>query len=229
MAQNKTPEEQRAVIAKLAKLLRLSRGTDHAAEAASALAKAAELAAEAGLALDGIDADSDTPRITHEAGGAKRCSHSRQRCHSILRRHFGVDVLGSSHQGAIYVGPALNIALARHIETYLVRQCAAGWTAFHAPKKRRRKTDMRRAYEFGFYGGIDKVLAAHPIRNDSPVLAAAIEKYVGETFAVVTTKYRAPSMRYRETIMNGFMDGRATPCSRPVAGAAPAMTIGGAA
>lgn len=221
-----TPEEQRAVVARIAKLLRLSHGTDHAAEAASALAKATAIAAEAGLALDGIDADATTPRIVHEYGGVKRRSHSRMRCHAVLSRHFGVDVIGSSSRGVIYVGPAINIALARHIDTYLVRQCAAGWANY--PDMRRRKAHHKRAYEYGFYGGIERVLREHPIRNDDPALSAAIEQYVGDNFRVTTRPLGKPDKRQSEMVMNGFIDGLATPCSRPVAGAAAAMMIGGA-
>lgn len=222
-----THEAQRAVVARIAKLLRLSRGTDHAAEAASALAKATAIAAEAGLALDGIDADATTPRIVREDGGVKRRSHSRVRCHIVLSRHFGVDVIGSSYSGTIYVGPAINIALARHIEAYLVRQCAAGWSAM-AGGRRRRSAGSRRAYEYGFYGGIDRVLREHPIRNDDPALSAAIEKYVGDNLRVTTKPMGKPDKRHSEMVMNGFIDGRDTPCSRPVAGAAAAMMIGGA-
>lgn len=228
MSPQLTPEAQRAVVARIAKLLRLSRGTDHAAEAASALAKAAAIAAEAGLALDGIDADATASRIVHEAGGVKRRSHSRLRCHGVLRRHFGVDVLGSSYSGTIYVGPAINIALARHIETYLVRQCAAGWSAMSGGRRRRR-AGSKRAYEFGFFCGIDRVLNEHPIRNDSPALSAAIEQYVGDNFSVTSEPVGKPNKRHSEMIMNGFIDGRATPCSRPVAGAAAAVMIGGGA
>jgi hypothetical protein len=210
---------QQDVINRIAKLLRLSRGTDHAAEAAAALAKAAAIAQAAGLVLDGIDADVTAPRIVHEDGGAKRRSHSRMRCHGVLRRHFGVDVIGSSWSGSIYIGPAINIALARHIETYLVRQCAAGWVAFSVPTKRRSKAGVKRAYKCGFYSGIEEVLQAHPIRNDNPELAAAIEKYEGENFRVKSAPIARPDKRHQAAVFSGFIDGNATPCSRPVDGA----------
>lgn len=223
-----TPEQQRAIVARIAKLLRLSRGTDHAAEAAAAMAKAAEIAAEAGLALDGIDADATVPRIAHEAGGARRRSHRRVRCHGVLRRHFGVDVIGSSKQGAIYVGPAINIVLARHIEEYLVRQCAEGWSAMSGVRRRCR-AGGRRAYECGFFLGIDKVLQARPIRNDNPALAGEIEKYIADNFRIRSSPLAPAAQRYAAFMMAGLAAGRNTPCSRPVDGAAAAVMIGGGA
>lgn len=229
--QNMTEDAQRAVVARIAKLLRLSRGTDHAAEATAALAKAAQIAAEAGLSLDGIDADATDPRIVHEAGGVRRRSHSRIRCHGVLRRHFGVDVLGSSGRGAIYVGPGINIALARHIETYLVRQCAAG--VVQSPSLRRLRGRNRaaatRAWEFGFYCAIDNTLTLHPIRNDNPLVAAAIERYIADTFALTTSPVASPSRKHAADAFAGYVRGSSTPCSRPVAGTVPGMMIAGGA
>lgn len=230
-----TPQ-QSAVIERIRKLLRLSRGTDHAAEAAVAMAKAVAIARDAGLALDGIDAGDTTHRITHEDGGVLRRSCSRQRCHIVLRKHFGVDVIGSSWRGAIYVGPAINIALARHIEIYLISQCAAGWAQHLAANPRRRpwrdttasarreRTRARRDYEFGFYRGIDGVLLAHPIRNDLPALDSAIQLYISERFALTTTPIATPS-RPSIALTAGYMAGLATPCDRPVHGAPSSLAL----
>jgi hypothetical protein len=88
---------------------------------------------------------------------------------------------------------------------------------------------FRHAYEFGFYAAIDQVLREHPIRNDSPALASAIERYTAENFKVTFSDMQPPSRKHQAALVSGLVRGYATPCSRPVAGAPDAVMIGGVA
>lgn len=216
---------EQQLLDRIRKLLRLARGTTHRAEAEAALLKAAELADGAGLAIDGIDADRQEIRITHERGGVRRRSHSRLRCHGVLRRHFSVEVLGSSGTGCIYIGPAVNIAIAQHVEAYLLRQCADGWLVAAAAQQwgptkaaARKKKAARQAYEVGFYFGINKVLADRPVRNDAQEIKTAVERYMGTNFKVSRKTMAAPSKQHAGAIYAGMLRGAATRVDRPVDG-----------
>ncbi len=225
---------QEKIIERIRKLLRLGRRSDHPAEAEAALAKAAEIAAEAGLAVEGIDADLQAARITHEAGGARRRSHARQRCHAVLKLHFGVKVLGQSEIGCMYIGPAVNIAIARHVEAYLLQQCAAGWRDEAGRRRILRQAcgdGPKRAFEWGFFLGVNEALKRRPIRNDGAEIARAVERYMADRFKITRTPIAPPSARHDAAAFNGIYRGARTPVDRPVAGAeAPrALAAGGAA
>jgi hypothetical protein len=217
-------QEQR-IIERVRKLLRLGGKTNHRAEAEAAVAKAHEIAAGAGIAIDGIDADREAVRITHEEGGARSRSHARKLCHGILKNHFGVCVLGSSTHGAAYVGPAVNIAVARHVEVFLLRQCGALWSAYatkaHGVRVPRKMTQRRRAWELGFFAGIDHVLRQRPIRNDSEDINRAIRQYVSDRFKVKAMKMNLKTQkRHTNDLESGFQDGKSTRLDRPVEAAA---------
>ena len=217
-------EQEQRIIERVRKLLRLGNKTNHRAEAEAAVAKAHEIAAGAGIAIDGIDADREAVRITHEDGGARAASHARKLARAILGNHFGVLVLGSSTHGAAYVGPAVNIAVARHVEVFLLRQCGALWKAYaaaHGVRGPRKMTQRRRAWELGFFAGIDHVLRQRPIRNDSEDINRAIRQYVSDRFKVKAMKMNLKTQkRHTNDLESGFQDGKSTRLDRPVEAAA---------
>ena len=209
------------IVDKIKKLLRLGRGSNHAAEAQAAIEKAYELASNAGISIDGIDMDKDSKRITHECGGVRRCVYARRLAHGILKRHFSVLVLASSQRGCVYVGPSVNIAIAKHVEAFLIRECASSWSAFTTSMRKQRirvTANKRKTYELNFFAGIDSALRMRPIRNDRDEIQKAIDKYTESNFSVVTTKLDKPTREDKAVATNGYLHGLATNVSRPVEG-----------
>ena len=222
-----TPEQEKA-IDKIKKLLRLGRGTNHAGERDAALAKAAEIAAAAGLDIGGIDAGEGGQRITRETVALSRRSHARACVHTILRRHFGVFVVGGGGR-LTYFGPAVNIAIARHIELYLLREAARGWAGYRdANRLRRRGLGARRkVWERGFFGSVADALEARPLRNDAEALRQEVEKYA---FSVMRIRIKnSGTLRSGNTadLLAGMNAGDNINLARPVETAAQTRQIGG--
>jgi hypothetical protein len=220
---------QEQAIEKIKKLLRLGRSPNRN-EAMAAIGKAHELAAAQGVAIDGVDPDAEHAKITHESGVITRRSHARKLCHGILKRHFGVMVIGSS-DGAIYVGPDVNIQIARHVEEFLVRQVGSEWREWAELKKigarRKAPPERRRSFENAFFGAVDLELELRPIRNDAKQIRMAIEKYVQRNFCVRTSPMNVKtSNRYLDDWYAGHEAGHNVKLSRPVDAAVRARMIG---
>ena len=181
------------------------------------------------LAIEGIDADSEPARITHERTGVKARTHARVLCHGILKRHFSVLVLGNSG-GGVYIGPAVNIAIARHVEAYLLRECSAAWKRHaeaHRIRKPRATGNRRRVFEFTFFCGIDHVLESRPIRNDRDETMRAIERYASERFQIQKSPFAAPKRHNGADYMGGLHAGKNTRLDRPVEAAAEQHRLAG--
>ena len=220
---------QEQAIEKIKKLLRLGRSPNRN-EAMAALAKAHELAEAQGVAIAGVDPDAEHARITHESGVITRRSHARKLCHGILKRHFGVMVIGSS-DGAIYVGPDVNIQIARHVEEFLVRQVGSEWREWAELKKigtrRKAPPERRRSFENAFFGAVDLELELRPIRNDADQIRLEVEKYVNRIFCVRHTKMNVKtSNRHLDDWYAGHEAGHNVKLSRPVDAAVRARMIG---
>lgn len=207
------------VVERIRKLLRLGRGTNHDAERDAALAKAAELAAEAGLDIGGIDADGGGVRVTHERTPLVRRSHARTCVHSILREHFGVTVV-SGWRGCVYIGPRVNIEIARHIEVFLLREASGGWARHRKGLRRVRDAGRRRKqWTHGFFCAVATALRARPLRNDAEALRAAVDRYMAEHFDVKHRKGWTPP-RVSGAVVAGWDDGKQVNLARPVETAA---------
>lgn len=216
-------------IEKIKKLLRLGRSPNRN-EAMAAIAKAHELAAAQGVAIDGVDPDAEHAKITHESGVITRRIHARKLCHGILKRHFGVMVIGSS-DGAIYVGPDVNIQIARHVEEFLVRHVGSEWREWAKLKKigtrRKAHPERRRSFENAFFGAVDLELELRPIRNDADQIRLEVEKYVNRNFCVRHTKMNVKtSNRHLDDWYAGHEAGHNVKLSRPVDAAVRARMIG---
>ncbi len=220
--------EQLRILDRIRKLLRLGRSS-HKAEAEAAIAKAHELAQEAGIAIEGVDADQEATRITHERGSLKARTHSRLRCHNILKRHFSVWIIGSG-DGVLYVGPAVNIAIAQHVEAYLIRECSTARTA-HAKankiRKPRTSSERRKVFELMFYHGIDEVLNKRPVRNDRDEIMQAVERYARDNFDIRSQSSQPPKRCNALDYLGGLHSGRSTRIDRPVSDAAKATELAG--
>jgi hypothetical protein len=220
---------QEQAIEKIKKLLRLGR-SPNCNEAMAAITKAHELAAAQGVAIDGVDPDAEHAKITHESGGITRRNHARKLCHGILKRHFGVMVIGSS-DGAIYVGPDVNIQIARHVEEFLVRQVGSEWREWAELKKigarRKAPPERRRSFENAFFGAVDLELELRPIRNDADQIRLEVEKYVNRNFCVRHKPMNVKtSNRHLDDWFAGHEAGHNVKLSRPVDAAVRARMIG---
>ena len=216
--------DKEKTIDKIRKLLRLNRGTNYSAEAQSAMAKAHELSASIGVAIEEIGND-DPNRIAHEQRGVRRVTLLRRIIFQILKKHFSVHVVQSYWKGAIYIGPAINLEIAKHIEHYLHRAASEAFYDYMAglPAVKRRTAAQRRviykSYMMGFFGAIDRTLEESPKRNDAEAIGKAIEAYTNTKFYVMT-KPNKPGTKSRndDAASKGFGDGSNVDINRPVNG-----------
>lgn len=217
---------QQKAIDKIRKLLRLGRRTGYEGERAAALAAAARIAAEAGVALDGVDADAESPRVTREEVRLARRSHARTLAHGILRYHFAVFVVGG-RGSLLYFGPAVNIAIARHVETYLLREASREWAAYRAERRLRGRglLERRRLWERGFFGEINAALYERPLRNDAEEARLAVEAYARSVCRITVKRHPRPRGRSRADLLAGACAGSRVNLSRPVEASAQARRI----
>lgn len=143
------------IIERIKKLLRLGKdGAATPAEAASALAKALKLAADHGLKLEDIPADSDSGILTHEtlkstAGQAQLLAAG------IVKAHFGVDTLfiTGGRREIHFIGLPEQVALASYVFTYLVRTMCRAWRTRENKRLRDRNAFLR-----GFAAAMNRLM-----------------------------------------------------------------------
>ena len=172
------------IIDKIRKILRL--GNDHGAtaeEAASALAKAQQLAAEYGISLTEIPDESDTASGLTHASVPSLAGLPHKLASGLVERHFGVatlfDPLGAKPLIHI-VGTPNQIDLATYVYVYLVRVIRQSWQ--RRPNKRLRD---RESYLRGFTVAISKKLP-RVFPQDGLVLSA--DAYINGVLIVPGTK-----------------------------------------
>ena len=207
------------IIAKIRKLLRLGHGTNHVAEAQSAIAKAHELAAQAGINIDTIS-EQDPIRVTHEAVGLRRVSYERKAVHGVLITHFGVKMVYDKGHEVVYIGPEVNIALAKYIEEYLIRAVAAAWKVYDRERpqgwSKFENRGTKRSFVLGFFDSIHKTLENRPIRNDMNTLKRAIETYTMALYPKLITRRHKCSLSDTNAAMRGKEAGATVSLNRPV-------------
>ena len=199
-------------------MLRLALGTNHEGERDTALAKAAEIAAAAGLDVGAIEpGDSDTGRMTREAVRMARLTYARKRAHSVLRAHFGVFVV-SGGGSMTYFGPAVNIEIAKHVEVYLLREAAQGWKLYREKMRlgKRGLMQRRRVWELSFFSAINEALEARPLRNDAAELRAEVERYAHSVVKIVIRTPPKLGNVHAADYFSGRRAGQAVNLSRPV-------------
>jgi len=210
-------EKQAKIVERIKKLLRLGRRTNHEGERDAALAKAAELAAAAGMEIGGIEpGETAQARITSEQVKFARRTFARVNVHFILKEHFGVFVVGGGGR-LVYFGPAVNIAIARHVEVFLLREASQGWAEYRAANKLRKRglAVRRKVWENGFFIAVTAALCRRPLRNDAEELRHAVERYAHSVMKLKTTKMQIPRGNARD-FLDGQDAGRAVNLSRPV-------------
>lgn len=166
------------IIEKIKKLLRLGKdGAATPAEAAVALAKALKLAAEHGLKLEDIPADSDSGVLSHEtvkstAGPAQLLAAG------IVKTHFGVDALFITGGSKLihFIGLPEQVALASYVYTYLVRTMCRAWRTRENKRLRDRNAFLR-----GFAAAMNRLM---PYVFHRPGLILCAKRYVDEVICV---------------------------------------------
>ena len=212
---NDNPE----IVEKIRKLLRLGRGSNHIAEAQSAIAKAHELASRAGVNITDIG-DHDPVRVTHEVVGLRRVSHAREMAHTILFTHFGVQVVLHGGRDVVYIGPVVNIELAKHVEEFLVCACAAAWREYDRERPQdwdawaNRQT--KRSFTHGFYHAIHTTLANRPIRNDAREVQHANKMYLMALYPETRRRRQDNSIHNPNAALHGKQAGANVNLNRPV-------------
>lgn len=181
------------IINKIRSIVRLARraGTDGERVAAENAAK--RLADKHGIALETIDVpDADATAKAFKDDGFHNVPATEMGFIThILRKHFGIIVIqarvpGSQKARLTWVGTAINVDIAKHVYTVLLRACRKDWGEARIEKRKARSavvdwrtpTAERRAIvklrnlkQMDFYNGwfamIDKKLTEHPLRNDT--------------------------------------------------------------
>lgn len=194
-------------IERIKKLLRLSKdGAATAAEAAAALAKALQLAAEAGVNVADIPVDNDSGCLGHESI-ASQAGPAHRLASGLVKTHFGVETLFDSRGGKKqihFIGLPEQIALASYVYTYLVRTMRTAWR-----KRTNKRLRDRDAFLKGFSIAINQLM---PETFHRPGLILSAEKYIdniliGTDPNVIRQSLKAPSANSDKALQHGYQAG----------------------
>lgn len=195
------------IIEKIKKLLRLSKdGAATAEEAAAALAKAMQLAAQAGVSLADIPADSDSGVLGHQTIDSQ-AGPAHLLAAGLVKKHFGVDTLFDSRGGKKrihFIGLPEQIDLASYVYTYLVRTMRSAWR-----KRGNRRLRDREAFLKGFACAINRLM---PAAFHRPGLILSAERYVedviiGQDSNVKMSNLKGPEAKSDRAFHHGFEAG----------------------
>jgi hypothetical protein len=195
------------IIDKIKKLLRLSKdGAATAEEAAAALAKAMQLAAQAGVSLADIPADSDSGILGHQTIDSQ-AGPAHLLASGLVKKHFGVDTLFDSRGGKKrihFIGLPEQIDLASYVYTYLVRTMRSAWR-----KRANRRLRDREAFLKGFACAINRLM---PAAFHRPGLILSAEKYVQDVLIgtdpnVKLSSLKGPEAKSDKSFHHGFEAG----------------------
>jgi len=131
--------------------------------------------------------------------------------------------------GLTYFGPSVNIAIARHVEIYLLREAARGWSEYRAANRLRKRGlgARRKVWERGFFGAVADALEARPLRNDAEALRQEVERYAFSVMRIRIASSESPRSGRTADVLAGMFAGDKVNLSRPVETAAQTWQIGG--
>lgn len=201
---------------KIRKLLRLSRDAKATAnEAAVALAKAMQLAAENGIDLDKVSTDDADASVTHRTTSAV-FGVAERNASSLIKRHFNVDALFSKRGGKAvvhFIGYPETCDLAIYVFVYLVRCARNAWKT--RPNKRLRN---RESFIYGFFLAINELM---PPKFHQPGLVPSFKSYTEEVLlqgAKLITKRVAPKSAPIKALAAGFRAGQSNGINNAIRG-----------
>jgi len=164
-----------ANIEKIKKLLRLARDKSASpAEAATAMSKALEMAATAGIDLSKVPTDAHSSSLTHRTTKAPWGSAERHAA-VLVCKHFSVQALFSEIDGRKVVhfyGRVDACDLAIYVFVYIVRCARTAWK-----NRANKRLKNRASFIYGFFLGIDELL---PAKFHQPGLLPAFKAYRDE-------------------------------------------------
>ena len=147
--------------AKIKKLLRMAKDrAASSAEAATAMRKAMELAAEHGIDLTAIPPDDPEHGGMTHASETSQAGPAHRKAAALVRRHFGVDPLFDStgEKPVIhFIGFESNTQLALYCYTYLVRASRAAW---------RKRANKRREDALKARAILEALIHGHNVQGD---------------------------------------------------------------
>lgn len=172
------------IIDKIRKLLRLGRDSAASpAEAASAMAKALQLAAEHGIDLGKLPADDGKGGgMTHQTENSTK-GMAQHQASRLVKRHFGVQTLFDStglKPVVHFIGLEENCHLARYCYVFLVRSMNTAWR-----KRANRRLRDREAFIRGYAVAIDRAM---PAVFHQPGLVLSSDSYIERVFMSPGTK-----------------------------------------
>lgn len=207
------------ILDRLQKLLRLARSSNPH-EAALAMQRAMELAAEHRIALDQVDPDRESPRFTHRQHEDHfvRLPHEHQFAAAICKAFFDVrcivqQVCRPGRGGYLQrrevitiVGTKSAVEIAHYVLGFLVHHFRFCW------RKHRGRCRNRYAYMHGMFVGLYGKLAERhtaPATGHEAALVVSMDHYLAEHFGDLT-KHGFTKPTATAAHMAGYLQGRQT-------------------
>lgn len=216
------------IVDRIAKLLRLAKSSNPH-EAAAALAKAMELAAEHRVALESIPLEeAETAKRTahRDTDPFARLSYDRKYACIILRRFFRVRVI---HRGAIvmrdglpaasrkisFVGQTADLEIALYVYAFLLAHFTYCWS-HHRGRLRSRPSFVRGMFE-GIFSKLYEAEAAAGAARTGTELAESFGHYISLHFGPTEQmKNRLPDADASAARYRGYVHGRKTEIRTPL-------------
>lgn len=190
------------IIDKIKKLLRLGRNSGaSAAEAATALQKAQQLAAEHGVDLDAIPVDQDGYEGISHVTEKTRKGVAQRFAASIVKRHFSVETLfvtKGKWSVIHFVGAESNCQIAAYVYVYLTRAMNQAWRTRINRRLRDRESFIR-----GFAYAVDQIM---PEKFHQPALIVVTERYIdGVILAGMNNVKDAPLKPFKKNLSDSAL------------------------
>jgi hypothetical protein len=211
------------IIEKIKKLLRLGRDKGATpAEAAVALQKAQDLAAEHGVDLGALSPDQDgTGGMSHATENSTK-GPAQIHASQLVKRHFNVATLFDStgpKRVIHFIGVETNCQIAAYVYIYVVRAANQAWR--NRANKRLRD---RRAFIIGFIAAIDRMM---PEKFHQPGLVVVADRYIegviltGKTGIKITDVKGPKKPLSDKAFRDGFIEGTGAGINNALRGTKP--------
>lgn len=217
-----------AILARIKKLLRLGadkRGNAHEAE--RAMQMAFELAEKYRVDVGSLDLDEETRRVMDERWpiGA-RFDTLRRGIFNVLVTFFHVTVCVSTPD-MVVIGKAADLAIARYVYDFLLREGRASLRKYEQFEKseRRRMTPAKRTgylkgFVYGIFANLDRSRVKLALGDAHAALVVAEERereaHLDELVPNRQTITARKQRMNRTALEHGFDDGRATSINTPL-------------
>lgn len=204
------------ILDRIRKLLRLSKCSKASPnEAAVALAKAMQLAAENGIDLAKISTEDSDANVTHRTTPAT-FGVAERNASSLVKRHFNVDALFATQDGKKvihFTGYPETCDLAIYVFVYLVRSAKSAWK-----NRTNKRLKNRESFIFGFFLAIEELM---PPTFHQPGLVPSFRAYTEQVLLSgrkIITKPVAPKSTTIKSLTSGWIAGQKNGIHAPLRG-----------